>query len=151
MNRGFTLIELLIVIAIIGILAGTVVVSLTGETDDANDASVKLGVSALRTPATSEQLRATAPTGDDICDKVYYRVKAGKEDLETWDFSGSNEVQCDADDADQENEICCASDGREWVIWGNLTTNKYYCVDDDSFSGEASDVDLTSGSYDCTP
>ena len=144
-NGGFTLIELLIVIAIIGILAGTVVVSLTGETDDANDASVKLGVSSLRTPATSEGLRATAPTGNTVCNKVFTKVKGGTEDLKSWTSSAG----CGAADADEENEICCASSGREWVIWGKLIDDTFFCVDDDTFSGTTTTVTTSGTDYKC--
>ena len=48
MNKAFTLIELLIVIAIIGILASTVVIQLGGATDSAQDAKNKLQVSQVR-------------------------------------------------------------------------------------------------------
>ena len=53
-NKGFTLIELLIVIAIIGVLAATVVVSLGSKTDDAREKTLRIGVSSIRTLASSE-------------------------------------------------------------------------------------------------
>ena len=48
-ESGFTLVELLIVIAILGILAGVVVFSIAGITDDGTTAACKTEASVLRT------------------------------------------------------------------------------------------------------
>jgi prepilin-type N-terminal cleavage/methylation domain-containing protein len=47
-KKGFTLIELLVVIAIIGILSGTVIVSMSGVQSTAKDARIKSGIGQLR-------------------------------------------------------------------------------------------------------
>ena len=50
-RKGFTLIELLVVIAIIGILSGTVIVSMSGAQSTAKDSRIKSGLGQLRTAA----------------------------------------------------------------------------------------------------
>jgi len=50
-KKGFTLIELLVVIAIIGILSGTVIVSMSGAQNSAKDARIKSGMDQLRSAA----------------------------------------------------------------------------------------------------
>ena len=50
-KKGFTLIELLVVIAIIGILSGTVIVSMSGAQDSAKNARIEAGMDQLRSAA----------------------------------------------------------------------------------------------------
>ena len=144
---GFTLIELLVTIAIIGILAGIVVVSLSGEAAQADDAAVILGVQSLRPSANSVALSRGTVTGNDVCNKIHGKVRGGDDHLSTWTAS----VACKGGQADQDGEICCSSRKREWVVWGRLSSyngtathtdgvGDYHCIDDDGFVG---DIDLT--------
>jgi prepilin-type N-terminal cleavage/methylation domain-containing protein len=62
-NKGFTLIELLVVIAIIGILSGTVIVSMSGAQNSAKDARVKAGMDQLRATAEIFRIQNNIYTG----------------------------------------------------------------------------------------
>jgi len=55
-QKGFTLIELLVVIAIIGILSGTVVVSMSGAQDSAKNSRIKAGMDQMRSWAEVHRL-----------------------------------------------------------------------------------------------
>ena len=50
-KKGFTLIELLVVIAIIGILSGTVIVSMSGTQESAKDSRINSALGQMRTAA----------------------------------------------------------------------------------------------------
>ena len=64
-KKGFTLIELLVVIAIIGILSGTVIVSMSGAQDSAKNARIKAGMDQLRSAAEVYRLlNSKYGTGD---------------------------------------------------------------------------------------
>ena len=128
-HSGFTLIELLIVIAIIGILAGTVLISVGGKTDQAKDQRTKIGVSSIRTLAFAAALDGNS----DICNKAFSEISA---DTTGWTWNGT--AKCKANDADSDGEICCsANSGGKWVVWGKLSTaDTVYCADSANYFKE---------------
>src|SRR3972149_10720429 len=71
-RAGFTLIEILVVIAIIGVLASIIIVSLTTTTKKANNAKVKAQLEQVRNAAqiyyTSNLHYGKAGSGDNSCD-----------------------------------------------------------------------------------
>lgn len=155
--KGFTLIELLIVIAIIGILAGTVVVSLSGETDQARDATTKLAVSSLRSPAISEQFRSNS--GNTLCNKLRGKIKGGTNSIDdSWTEEAGTNSDCLASDLGGSvqgdvGKICCASNASRWVVWGRLSEeDKFWCTDHNENLKEvvsSSPVTITTSDYTC--
>ena len=141
---GFTLIELLIVIAIIGVLAATVVVSLGSQTDKAIEGSVKIGVSSIRNLATVAVLDGNAASGTALCDYVWDKVSGEKGDW-TWgdQGQGTDGTICGANNGTNSGEICCSSAAGEWVVWGGIENGvsrsspfgKVYCADHNGFAG----------------
>ena len=127
-NKGFTLIELLIVIAIIGVLAATVVVSLGSKTDDAKEKTLKIGVSSIRTLASSE-VATGVPAGKNVCNIIYSKISADKEN---WPWKGAQAAYTDdkgtpdnaADDVevDAVDGIPCSPRVNEKGIFANGAT-----------------------------
>ena len=137
-SEGFTLIELLIVIAIIGVLAATVVVSLGSQTEKAQISSVKSGVSSLRTVATITVIGG-GQGANGICDDIYPQV-SGEKSGWTW-RNTPNKQMCKANNATGDGEICCSSQNEKWVLWAKLNGNgadsgEVYCADSGGFLGK---------------
>ena len=178
-SKGFTLIELLIVIAIIGVLAATVVVSLGSQTQKAGSGSAKLGVSSLRTLALVEvTTEGLSLSGQKLCDNIYEDVSGEKA---SWEWTKTR--HCERDDliagtglaaanargsssAAKAGEICCHAKDKKWVIWGALpgadgrasgkTKNDIYCADSKGFLGEldlsvATNLNTAASKAECRP
>ena len=141
MKKAFTLIELLIVIAIIGILASAVVVSLGDATDSAQDSRNKLSVAQLRPIAHLHKLSNN--NFDTFCDLGEITSAPGSS-TEVNDEVEKVIGQIWSDVGDTTNvNLGCVSKGNDWVIFFKLEAvdNKYWCVDKDS-SGEKNSNDL---------
>ncbi len=147
-SKGFTLIELLIVIAIIGVLATTVIVSIGTQTGNAGKSSAKLGVSSIRTLAFAETAINTNLTGDTLCDNIYEKISGQKDSWDKWDGSavcakgdliGTSGLKSGV----SAGEICCYANRGKWVVWGALpdadgtggSGNDIYCTDYNGFLG----------------
>ena len=60
-EAGFTLVELLVVIAILGILAGVVVFSVAGITDDGTQSACKTEAQTVRAAQEAHYAKSTSP------------------------------------------------------------------------------------------
>lgn len=87
-RKGFTLVELLVVVAIIGILAGAILLNLSKEAEKAKDARIKSSMNQIKTRVESMRVensdllypnKATFdnPAKDDQIDKM--RTEIGKQ------------------------------------------------------------------------
>ena len=164
-KKGFTLIELLIVIAIIGVLAGAVVISLSDETDKATNATVKLNARSVATQALVEVVNETITTNsianDSLCDKLNKKnalVKEIAHATATINVAGSG-----ANKLGDDGEIGCISAKEKWVIIGRGTgttafdsdgngtgDKEYWCVDHEGHnSGNDNTVVGTASAVKC--
>ena len=148
-NKGFTLIELLIVIAIIGILAGIVIVSLSGSTDDANDTAVRANlrsVATLYAEVFADNIKGIS-TSLSLCDNS--KVKSAMDKIfeistptgTTRDVAGVYARPGTAGSTGIYSAAkagCVSNDNGAWVVWSDLssTDGNAWCIDSDGHNGE---------------
>jgi len=126
-KKGFTLIELLVVIAIIGILSGTVIVSMSGAQDSAKNARIQAGM---------DQLRSVAEV---------YRLLNG-----TYGTSATDNFATEGDGLLIKNDIAAAGgtltvnpSATAYCMSSPLNGGGVYCMDSKGKVGTATCVDAT--------
>ena len=163
MKKGFTLIELLIVIAIIGILAAIVVVTLGGETNTASDVAKKANVAQLSTSSyqasynpgrgvlnylpvcdsasAAEYASIRIITNSIGADKPLATAVTGLEVLLSNETAGSTT----STNADLKNKSGCISSANAWVVWFALAeeTDKSWCIDSTGFKSSIEILDTS--------
>ena len=130
-KKGFTLIELLVVIAIIGILSGTVIVSMSGAQDSAKNARIEAGMDQLRSVAEVYRLLhgtygdtttnfANAAGGDGLLIKNDIAAAGGSFTVK---FSTNGDAYCMSSSLNGGNFICMDSTGKAGKTASACTTH----------------------------
>lgn len=132
-KKGFTLIELLVVVAIIGILASIVLVSLNSARDKGRDASAKGSMSSMR--AAAELIFDNTNSYDTVCD-----TGSQAETL----------LSAAEDQVGQSGQGACDDNGGSWAASILLRSGGSYCVDSNGFAGNRTTSGIVSGtSFTC--
>lgn len=119
LKKGFTLIELLVVVAIIGILASIVLVSLNSARAKGRDASAKGSMSSIR---------AAAEIYYDTNHSSYNGVCA---DASIVALLNASDAQTGTATAAQ-----CADSQLDYVAGDTLNNGHFFCVDSAGFAGD---------------
>lgn len=117
-KKGFTLIELLVVVAIIGILASIVLVSLNSARAKGRDASAKGSLSSLRAAA-----------------EIYYDNHNGSYTGFCDDGSAVQLLNA-ADEETGTPTATCNDSQLQWAADDEMSTTRMFCVDSSGFAGE---------------
>ncbi len=118
-KKGFTLVELLVVIAIIGILASIVVVSLSNQSDKANDAKIKSSLGQLSTQSLAFKSDSSTANYEGLAlDIGVVRI-----------LKGAIEAAGDA------AEVVFVETGTNWAATAILGEGEQWCIDSTGFKG----------------
>ena len=169
---AFTLIELLIVVAIIGVLAGIVVISISGSTEDASKAAKKSNLRVIGTVyaqaqglkvnggavdlskfcggemGTAEDVNVLESQVISVMGAVFGTVGDPKNDVNTKVGGSSSDATTYTNEplsGTNLSEAGCASSASGWVVWADTTTGKYWCIDSTGFAGEQEDEVIAGG------
>jgi len=128
MKKAFTLIELLIVIAIIGILAGIVLVSLTGALKKGKDSRIQADLQQVRNIAG--MIMSDTGSYDGLCN-------SSNDDLNTSHDTYSTQLSTLSNDIKTQQggtlTLKCYASGNDYCISAALVAKKdnYLCIDSD--------------------
>jgi len=137
MHRGFTLIEILIVVAIIGILATIVIVSLREATDRTKNTKIITNISQAKKVA--EQVYVAEAEGyTSLCDGAG-GISSSNPDLEKIEIDVKEYLGASA-------SITCYADNYHYCLSTQLVgdTTRWYCID-----STATDLDILQEANPC--
>lgn len=139
-QKGFTLVELLIVVAVIGILATILIVSLRQASDRSRNTKIITNVVQVRKIA--EQMYAEELTGyEGLCqDSTHFNSE---------DYPELGVLQSDIVD-NFGGSITCYDDSDSYCVSSSLrTAGRYICIDDEGSSVEVDGNPCTAADDTC--
>ena len=141
-RRGFTLIELLIVIAIIGILATIVIISLRGASDRSRNTKIITDMTQIR--KISEDMYTQSFDGySDLCDSGTLNTGVYPKTLGI--------LETDIEKYNDSISVKCYASSYSYCISAQLSGEnaKYFCIDDEGHSSELITDPCTSATDKC--
>jgi len=146
MKKAFTLIELLIVIAIIGILAGIVVVSLTGALKKGKDSRIQADLRQVTQIAG--MIMSDKGSYDELCSGGKLNTTSG--DYKNQLTTVQNDIQ--AQQGGTTVDLSCYASGNDYCVSARLvSTTNYFCIDSAGNATTTASNNCTSANLKCTP
>ncbi len=148
-HKGFTLIELLVVVAIIALLAATILASLGSARTRARAARIQSEVSSMRAAAELYYNESGSydphGTGD-----MFSNTTSGMNNL-VMDASGAAAAGATTNPCPGGNTITtCKVDPGSWAFLVTLPTSDKFCSDSNGYSGKAASVGAVgTANYQC--
>lgn len=133
LHKGFTLIELLVVVAIIGLLAATILASLGSARAKARLARAQSEVSSMRAAA-----------------ELYYSTEGSYVGVFDDDSSGMKNLFNSVKNTYTEDNIAWDDTDSTWVFSFSPDDTTTYCADSNGYSGKSTTI-AGSSNPKCTP
>jgi prepilin-type N-terminal cleavage/methylation domain-containing protein len=130
-SSGFTLIELLVVVAIIMILAATILASLGGARNKSKDARVVAQMASIRNQAELFMISNSDYTGSGP-DNVLYYCNSGV--FGTADTDNASGLIADIESLVGPGRFACFISRDHWALTAHLVDGRIWCVDSEGRS-----------------